>query len=254
MYCGIKEGNFLSEVNRQLLAIFTSPDPPEGRRESLTKCLQWRSLWKVKVLVAQSCPAPCNSMDCRPSGSSIHGILQARILEWVAISFSRGSSQPRDRTQVFCIGGGLFTVWAIKETPEESPADTKENPHYLLMWTDFFWTFYYRTPYLRWADFSRKNVKGLNKIWNWEMHCLQNLKIPKRCLACFKFMSTKRVNNCCLSVRMALVYLIIFRNLTGSLCTICRAIVLWVLLYLYVQSECVNVSSWKGKGCLHYNV
>ena len=50
--------------------------------------------------VAQSCLTLCDPVDCSPPGSSIHGILQARILEWVAISFSRGSSQPRDRTQV----------------------------------------------------------------------------------------------------------------------------------------------------------
>ena len=52
----------------------------------------------VYVLVAQSCPTLCDPMDCSPPGSSVHGILQARILEWVAISFSRGSSQPRDKT------------------------------------------------------------------------------------------------------------------------------------------------------------
>ena len=51
---------------------------------------------KVKVLVAQLCLTLCDPMDCSPPGSSVHGILQARILEWVAISFSRGSSQPRD--------------------------------------------------------------------------------------------------------------------------------------------------------------
>ena len=46
--------------------------------------------------VAQSCPTLCDPMDCSPPGSSVHGIFQARVLEWVAISFSRGSSQPRD--------------------------------------------------------------------------------------------------------------------------------------------------------------
>ena len=50
---------------------------------------------KVKVLVAQLCPTLCYPMDCSPPGSSVHGILQARILEWVAIPFSRGYSQPR---------------------------------------------------------------------------------------------------------------------------------------------------------------
>ena len=52
------------------------------------------------VLATQSCLTLCDPVDCSPPGSSVHGILQARILEWVAISFSRGSSRPRDRTQV----------------------------------------------------------------------------------------------------------------------------------------------------------
>ena len=62
--------------------------------------------------VAQSCPTLCDSVDCSPPGSSIHGILQARILEWVAISFSRGSSRPRDRNQVSRIAGRCFKLWA----------------------------------------------------------------------------------------------------------------------------------------------
>ena len=52
----------------------------------------------------------CDPVDCSPPGSSVHGISQARILEWVAISFSRGSSQPRDQTQVSCIAGRFFTT------------------------------------------------------------------------------------------------------------------------------------------------
>ena len=56
-------------------------------------------------------------MDCSPPGSSIHGILQARILEWVAFSFSRGPSQPRNRTQVSCIVGRCFNLWATREAP-----------------------------------------------------------------------------------------------------------------------------------------
>ena len=52
----------------------------------------------IQLLVAQSCPTLCEPMDCSPPGSSVHGIVQARILEWVAVSFSRGSSQPRDGT------------------------------------------------------------------------------------------------------------------------------------------------------------
>ena len=60
--------------------------------------------------VAQLCPTRCSPMDCSLPGSSIHGIFQARVLEWVAISFSTGSSRPRDRTRVSCIAGRCFTL------------------------------------------------------------------------------------------------------------------------------------------------
>ena len=59
-------------------------------------------------------------MDYSLPGFSVHGILQARILEWVAIPFSRGSSQPSDRTQVSRIAGGFFTSWATTEAQEYS--------------------------------------------------------------------------------------------------------------------------------------
>ena len=59
----------------------------------------------VCVLVTQSCPTLCDSRDCSSPGISVHGILQARILEWIAIPFSRGTSQPRDQTLVFCTAG-----------------------------------------------------------------------------------------------------------------------------------------------------
>ena len=64
------------------------------------------------MLVAQLCWILCDPIYCSPAGSSVHGILQVRILECVAISFSRGSSRPRDRTQVSCIAGRFFTIWA----------------------------------------------------------------------------------------------------------------------------------------------
>ena len=70
---------------------------------------------KVKRLVAQSCPTPCDPVDCSPQVSSVHGILQARILEWVAMPSSRRSSQPRDQTQVSSIADGFFTMWATRE-------------------------------------------------------------------------------------------------------------------------------------------
>ena len=65
--------------------------------------------------VAQSCPTLCDPVDCSLPGSSVHGIFQARVLEWTAISFSRGSSWPRDRTRVSCIVDRRFTVWTARE-------------------------------------------------------------------------------------------------------------------------------------------
>ena len=56
-------------------------------------------------------------MDCGPPHSSVHGIFQARVLEWVAISFSSGPSWPRDRTRVSCIVGRCFTIWVTREAP-----------------------------------------------------------------------------------------------------------------------------------------
>ena len=65
--------------------------------------------------IAQSCPTLWDPMDCSLPGFSVHGILQARILEWVTISFSRGSSRSRDQTRVFCIEGRRFNLWATRE-------------------------------------------------------------------------------------------------------------------------------------------
>ena len=66
----------------------------------------------VLVHRAQSCPTLCNTVDCSPPVSSVHGIFQARILEWVAILFSRGSSRHRDQNCIFCVScvaGQFFT-------------------------------------------------------------------------------------------------------------------------------------------------
>ena len=67
---------------------------------------------KVKVLVVPSCLILCDPMNCSLPGSSVHEILWARILEWVAISFSTESSWPRDWTGISCIAGRFFIVWA----------------------------------------------------------------------------------------------------------------------------------------------
>ena len=69
----------------------------------------------VCVLVTLSCLTFCDPVDWRPPGSSVHGILQARILEWIPISCSRGSSWPSDWTRVSHVAGRFFTVWATRE-------------------------------------------------------------------------------------------------------------------------------------------
>ena len=81
-----------------------------GRKESTTERLNWTELNWVSDF--------CDPMDCSPPGSSFHGILQARILGWVVISFSRGSSWPREQTHISHIAGRFFTVWATGEAPQ----------------------------------------------------------------------------------------------------------------------------------------
>ena len=96
-----------------------------GMRMSLpgTVCISFGHVPQVGLLdhvvkwseVTQSCPTLCDPMDCSLPGSSVHGIFQARILEWVAISFSRRSSWPRDRTRFSHIVGNHFIIWATRE-------------------------------------------------------------------------------------------------------------------------------------------
>ena len=84
----------------------------EGGAFSLPRLRAWEL---CESEVAQSCLTLCNPMDCSLCNSSIHGIFQARVLEWVAISFSRGSFQTRDQPRVSCIAGKCFNIWAMKE-------------------------------------------------------------------------------------------------------------------------------------------
>ena len=92
------------------------PDHSEIKEEEIHNYIwknKYSSAWKnFKVLVTWSCPTLCNLMNSSPPGSSVHGILQARTLEWAAIPFSSGSSWLRDWTRVSCIAGRFFTIWA----------------------------------------------------------------------------------------------------------------------------------------------
>ena len=84
-------------------------------------------------LVAQSCLTLCDPMDCSPPGLSARGSLQARILEWVAISFSRGSSWPRDRTHISCTGRQILSFWITREAhnTRTSNPNTRKSPTFL---------------------------------------------------------------------------------------------------------------------------
>ena len=102
----------------------SSVSPKGTSREAPREDGQWvldeasPPLTRVCVCVCAHAPSSltlCPSVDCSPPGSSVHGISQAGILEWVAISFSKGSSQPRDQTRVSCTAGRFFTNWATRE-------------------------------------------------------------------------------------------------------------------------------------------
>ena len=105
---------------------------------------------KVKSEVAQSCLTLCDPMDCSLPGSSVHGIFQATVLEWIAISFSRGSSQPRDWTQVTHIVDRRFTIWATREVLIRRKGNTAPNATH--------W----------WAGREHSRWKGPRIIFNWE--------------------------------------------------------------------------------------
>ena len=113
--------------------------------------------WKVKVLVASSSLNLCDPMGCSLPGSSVHGILQARILQGVVIPFPRGSSWPRNWTQVFCIVGRFFTIFTIYY----SLLATREARDLVL--------FNYRPLYCIWHRQITQNLnwasKGIMGLW-----------------------------------------------------------------------------------------
>ena len=82
------------------------------------------------ILVAQSCPTLRNPMDYSPPGSPVHGILQARILKWVAIPFSKASFWPRDWTWFSCVAGRFFTFWATREAHDKARQHIKKQRHH----------------------------------------------------------------------------------------------------------------------------
>ena len=119
--------------------------------------------WK---LITQWCPTLCDPMDCSPPGSSVKGILQARILKWVAISFSRGSSWPRNWTQVSCIAGRLFTD---RVTGKPKVQCLKLSTQ---MWQ--FFSFLWRNLHMQFAGGKQHGFEfttQLESSWRWWWCC-----------------------------------------------------------------------------------
>ena len=106
--CGRVQALLLSSWGRGKKLCYLSTTEHHLQHERISKTIPSKGKW---VKVAQSYPTLWDPVDYY----TVHGILQARILEWVAFPFSRGSSRPRNRTGVSCIAGGFFTNWAIWE-------------------------------------------------------------------------------------------------------------------------------------------
>ena len=117
----------------------------------------------------------CDPMDCSPPDSSVYGILQPRILEWVAILFSRGSSQPRDRTHISSISGGFFTIWATSEAP--SLLDHQGSPGHL--------SFY------RWGNkFREGDCCAREHIGGWAWTSTWDFQLPSTAAPAHPFLET----------------------------------------------------------------
>ena len=155
------------------------------------------------VLVTQSCPALCDPMDCSRPVSSVYGILQAGLLEWVPISFSKESSQPGDWTQVSHIAGRFFTIWATTEAPylDWPLSNFSLTIHSLSWWgtcvsnhikldTVFFFLFFFKFYFifkLYITVLVLPNIK-MNppqvKIWNASQICVSSLRRGHANLLC----------------------------------------------------------------------
>ena len=123
----------------------------------------------VCVWVTQSGPALCHSMNCSPPGSSVLGILQARILERLAIPFSRGSSQPRDWTRVYHTAGRFFTVFT-REAHQgiKTPHFTPFGVWFYFAAAEFFLAFTFFVPF-SWSFIKR----GICNLSSSHYDCLE---------------------------------------------------------------------------------
>ena len=137
---------------------------------SLSYCKSW---FLSEVKATQSCPTLWEPMDY-----IVHGILQARILEWAAFPFSRESSQPKDRTQVSCIAGRFFTNWAIREDQFMIPNEY----HKLLI-----------VFLLQYKEYNLNSTVILVNPWGnwfWDLLGYQNLNMPQSLICRFRIINS----------------------------------------------------------------
>ena len=115
---------------------------------------------KKEFQSVQLCPTPWDSVDCSLPGSCVHGFLQARILEWVAMPCSRGSSPPRDSTHVFCITARLFIHWATWEAPYRKTKMPKLTPYF----SGLFPAKGFHLYIPKWTQFSFSNLISISLV------------------------------------------------------------------------------------------
>ena len=124
--------------------------------------------------VAPPCPTPCSCMDCSPPGSSVHGILQARILQQAVISYSRGSSQLRHQTHIsciFCVGRQTLYHQHHLGSPIPSSSVHNNNSLSLQAWFLEKW----KLPYNAWKSaslYSTESLVSLQRISSWSLPCV----------------------------------------------------------------------------------
>ena len=105
-------------------------DTKEGKGQEEMRDWDWHTYTiDARAQSLQSCPTPCDPMNCSLPGSSVHGILQAGILEWVAMPSSRRSFQPRDRTHVSCVAGGFFTTESLGKPKYTMKSESESVSH-----------------------------------------------------------------------------------------------------------------------------
>ena len=127
--------------------------------------------------VAQPCPTLCDPIDCSLPGSSVHGIFQARVLEWVAISFSRGSSRPRDWTRVSRIVGRCFTFCLTKEIATHSNILAWRIP-----WTEKSSRLWSTGPHKVWLKWLKHNQPRWESWLHLAGTLISDVQSPELCL------------------------------------------------------------------------